>query len=153
MLAKYAGDLDRLAAIRTDTFANASAPYTTRVTQINAAVLSCLAMAPKPPVVARESTGPRRGSRPMLTRGKTGYDAVLQWQQPNPEPDLAGYAIVMRATTSPVWEREIWVGKVNEFTIPNFSVDDVVIGVKAVDKDGNQSLVSAYEVAAQPPGR
>jgi hypothetical protein len=26
----------------------------------------------------------------------------------------------------------------------NFSIDDLVIGVKAVDRDGEQSLVSAY---------
>ena len=33
------------------------------------------------------------------------------------EPDLAGYAVMMRSTTSPVWEREIWVGNVTTYTI------------------------------------
>ena len=46
-----------------------------------------------------------------------GYDAVLKWSQPSPEPDLAGYAIVMRSTTSPTWEREIYVGDVKEKTV------------------------------------
>lgn len=94
----------------------------------------------------------------MLARGKTGYDAALQWRQPNPEPDLAGYAVVIRSTTSPLWEREIYIGNATEYTIPDLSIDDVVIGVKAIDKDGNQSLVAAYEVgqpflppAANPP--
>jgi acetylornithine deacetylase/succinyl-diaminopimelate desuccinylase-like protein len=84
-------------------------------------------------------------NRPGLARGKTGYDAALRWANPNPEPDLAGYAVVIRDTTSPVWQREIYVGNVTEYTIPDLSIDDVVIGVKAIDKDGNQSLVSAYE--------
>ena len=67
---------------------------------------------------------------------------------PKPEPDLAGYAVVIRSTTSPLWEREIYVGNVTEYTIPDLSIDDVVIGVKAIDKDGNQSLVSAYDLPA-----
>ena len=86
-------------------------------------------------------------NRPGLSRGKSGYDAALRWADPNPEPDLAGYAVVIRDTTSPVWQREIYVGKVTEYTLPDFSIDDVVIGIKAIDKDGNQSLVSAYDQA------
>jgi acetylornithine deacetylase/succinyl-diaminopimelate desuccinylase-like protein len=128
-----------------DTFANASVPYTTLAVRMNAAVLASLALAPKPPVVTREIT--REGTKRVvanLTRGKSGYDAVLKWTQPSPEPDLAGYAVVMRSTTSPVWEREIYVGDVKEYTISDLSIDNVVLGVKAIDKDGNQSLVSAY---------
>jgi hypothetical protein len=159
----------------TDTFANASPSYAARVTKVNAAVLASLALAPKPPVVTapRGQGGGRGGrggappagataapaltpeeqqqrrtaaaNRPGLSRGKSGYDAALRWANPNPEPDLAGYAVVIRDTTSPVWQREIYVGNVTEYTIPDFSIDDVVIGVKAIDKDGNQSLVSVYE--------
>jgi hypothetical protein len=128
-----------------DTFANASVPYTAMAARMNAAVLSSLALAPKPPVVIREIT--RDGTKRTvanLTRGKSGYDAVMKWSQPKTEPDLAGYAIVMRSTTSPIWEREIYVGAVNEYTIPDLSIDNIVLGVKAIDKDGNQSLVSAY---------
>jgi hypothetical protein len=100
------------------------------------------------PALTAEQQQQRRtaaANRPGLTRGKTGYDAALRWANPNPEPDLAGYAVVIRDTTSPVWQREIYVGNVTEYTIPDLSIDDVVIGVKAIDKDGNQSLVSAYE--------
>jgi hypothetical protein len=68
----------------------------------------------------------------------------------SPEPDVAGYAVVIRATTAPDWEREIWVGDVTRYTIPDFSIDDVVIGVKAVDRDGNQSLVAAYLEPVSP---
>jgi len=129
----------------TDTFQNTSVPYTTRVTRMNAAALASLALAPPPPVVNYTfQSGERKGDRsPMLSRGKSGYDAALRWQ-PSTAPELAGYAVVIRATTAPDWEREIWVGNVTGYTLPDVSIDDVVIGVKAVDRDGNQSLVSAY---------
>jgi peptidase M28-like protein len=129
----------------TDTLANASVSYTTRVTRMNAAVAASLALAPPPPVVNYTFlSGDRKGDRqPMLSRGKSGYDAALRWQ-PSPAPDLAGYAIVIRSTTAPDWEREIWVGNVTSYTLPDVSIDNIVLGVKAVDRDGNQSLVSAY---------
>jgi hypothetical protein len=135
----------------TDTFANTSVPYTTRVTRMNASVLASLALAPAPPVLNwTYSSGPNKGGHvPLLTRGKSGYDAVLHWL-PNSEPDLAGYAVLMRSTTSPVWERETWVGKVTSYTMSDVSIDDVVIGVKAVDQDGNQSVVSTYMEPVTP---
>ena len=130
---------------RTDTFANTSVPYAARVARINGAVLASLALAPAPPVLNWTwDSGPNKGGHvPLLTRGKSGYDAVLHWL-PNTEPDLAGYSVVIRSTTSPVWEREVWVGNVTSYTIPDVSIDDIAIGVKAVDKDGNASLVSPY---------
>jgi hypothetical protein len=100
------------------------------------------------PALTPEQQQERRtaaANRPGLSRGKSGYDAALRWANPNPEPDLAGYAVMIRDTTSPIWQREIYVGNVTEYTLPDFSIDDVVIGVKAIDKDGNQSLVSVYE--------
>ena len=129
----------------TDTFANTSVPYTTRVAKMNGAVLSSLALAPAPPLVNFTFlSGDRKGDRlPLLSRGKSGYDAAMRWQ-PSSAPDVAGYAIVIRATTAADWEREIWVGNVTNYTIANLSIDDIIIGVKAVDRDGNQSLVSAY---------
>ena len=135
----------------TDTFANTSVPYATRVVRMNAAVLTSLALAPAPPVLNWTwQSGPNKGGHvPLLSRGKSGYDAVLHWM-PNTEPDLAGYAVMMRSTTSPVWERETWVGNVNTYTLANVSIDDVVIGVKAVDKDGNQSIVSCYAEPVLP---
>jgi hypothetical protein len=129
----------------TDTFANTSVPYTARVARMNAAVLASLGWAPAAPVANWTFlSGDRKGDRlPLLSRGKSGYDAVMRWQ-PGSTSDVAGYAIVTRATTSPDWEREIWVGNVNSYVLPGVSIDDIVIGVKAVDRDGNQSLVSAY---------
>jgi hypothetical protein len=94
-----------------------------------------------------EAAAPRRGQGgPGLSRGG-GYDAVLRWDHPEPEPDLAGFVVVVRSTTSPDWEREIWAGNVKEFTLKNTSIDQLVFGVKAVDKEGHESPVSAYVLA------
>ena len=130
----------------TDTFVNTSVPYTTRAVRANAAALASLALAPKAPVTNEPiKTGPRKGQpTPMLGRGKSRYDAALRWTNENPEPDLLGYVVVMRKSTSPNWEREVFVGNVNEYTMKDVSVDDVIFGVKAIDKDGNESLVTPY---------
>lgn len=52
--------------------------------------------------------------------------------------------VVMRSTRAPDWDRGIWAGNVREFTIPNIPMDELVFGVKAVDRDGHESPVSAY---------
>jgi Peptidase family M28 len=129
----------------TDTFANTSVPYITLVTKVNGAAAASLALAPKPPVTSEVTE--RNGQKVttlFLTRGKSRYDAALKWKQENAEADLAGYAIVYRSTTSPYWEHEVFVGKATEYTFPDVSIDNLVFGVKAIDKDGNESLVSPY---------
>jgi len=130
----------------TDTFENTSVSYASRVIQANAAALASLALAPKAPVTNELITsGARKGQlTPMLSRGKTRYDAALRWKNENPEPDLLGYVIVMRKSTAPYWEKEVFVGKVMEYTFKDVSIDDVIFGVKAVDRDGNESLVTPY---------
>ena len=67
-----------------------------------------------------------------------------------PESDLAGFIVVVRATTAPDWEREIPVGNVREFTLKNTPIDQLVFGVKAVDRGGHESLVSAYVTQPRP---
>lgn len=133
----------------TDTFTNTSPSYIARVTRVNGVVAASLAWAPKPPETTTivERNG-QKVSQLLLTRGTARYDAQLRWKNENPEADLAGYVVLMRSTTSPFWEHEMFVGKVSEYTLADVSIDEVVFGVKAVDKDGNESLVSAY---VQPP--
>jgi len=129
----------------TDTFANTSPGYIARVTKINGAVAASLAWAPKAPLTSEqvERNGQKINSL-LLTRGKTRYDALVKWKQESAEPDLAGYVILSRKTTSPYWEREIFVGNVTEYTLPEVSIDELVFGIKAIDKDGNESLVAPY---------
>ena len=132
----------------TDTFANTAPEYTALVAKANAAALATLALAPKAPNVQSSAPGGGR-SFGGLSRGD-GYDAVMTWHSDNPEPDLSGYAVVMRKTTSPTCEKEIVVGNVTTYTLPRVNIDEVVLGVKAIDKDGNESLVSAF---VSPPYR
>jgi hypothetical protein len=84
-----------------------------------------------------------RGPLPMVARG-AGYDAILQWRPAGNEAAIKGYTILMRSTTAPLWEQEIYVGKVNTYTLKDVSVDDVRFGVKAVGNDGTESIVSSY---------
>jgi hypothetical protein len=58
------------------------------------------------------------------------------------EPNLAGYKIYWRDTTSPTWQYSRYVGKVNEFTLENVVIDNFYFGVAAVGLDGNESVVS-----------
>ena len=134
-----------------DTFDKASPTYTSQVARVNAAVAANLASAPVAPVVTREvTTGANKGSfLPMLERGKSQQDAVLKWTDATPAADLAGYSVVIRSTTQPFWDHEIFVGKVLEYTLPGVNIDAVTLGVKAIDNEGHESLVSAYVAPAR----
>ncbi len=129
-----------------DTFENTSSEYASRVARLNAAVAASLALAPLPPDVDRIiEKGEHKGeTAPRINRGKLGYDAHLSWKKEQAEADLLGYLVVMRSTLAPFWEHEVFVGNVQEYTLENVSIDDVVFGVKAVDKDGNESVVAPY---------
>ncbi len=130
-----------------DTFANMSVPYTTRVTRINGAVAATLAWAPKTPVTQEPlKAGPRKGQPPaMIGRGKSGYAAQLRWSTPAPEADLLGFLILMRSTTDALWQKSIFLRKdVSEFSMEDVSIDEYVFGIQAVDTDGNPSLASTY---------
>ena len=128
-----------------DTLENASAAYATQVARINAAVAASLALAPSPPVVNYTiGSGMDKGNRmPLLSRGQSGYAASLRWTAPA-AADVAGYTIMLRDTTAADWQRAIPVGDVTRHTIEDFSIDDAVLGVKATDRDGNESMVAAY---------
>jgi hypothetical protein len=133
----------------TDTFANTAPEYTASVAKANASAIATLALAPRAPDLRTPAPEGGRSFASPLGRGD-GYDAVMTWHNDHPEPDLLGYAVVMRKTTSPTWEKEIFVGNVTTYTLPRVNIDEVVLGVKAVDKDGNESLVSAF---VTPPYR
>jgi hypothetical protein len=92
-----------------------------------------------------------RGGRvptPMISRGTSGYDAVLTWRANGPDTDIKGYTVVIRSTTSPYWDQEIYVGKVLTYTLKDVSIDDSKFGVKAIGIDGSESIVTSY---AYPP--
>lgn len=96
--------------------------YVARVAKVNAVALAATANAPASPSDVR-----------MDLRGLTN-STTLRWA-PNSEPDLAGYRIVWRETTSPVWQHRTDVGLVTEATLP-YSKDNVIFGVQAVNTRG-----------------
>ena len=103
--------------------------YVARVARVNASALAAISLAPAQPANAR-----------VLTAQLTN-DTELTWQ-PNPEPDLAGYEVVWRETTEPVWTHAIRVGNVTSYTVEGMSKDNFQFGIRAVDRDGNRSPVS-----------
>ncbi len=108
--------------------------YVAQVTRINAASLGALTLGPAAP----------RGVE-METKELTN-DTTLHWQA-NQEPDLAGYEVVWRETTAPLWQHSISAGKETRFTVPKVSKDNYLFGVAAVDQDGNRSP-AVYPVPA-----
>src|ERR1041385_6975169 len=104
---------------------------------------------PRPRRRWRSPPGPRSPKRlPARTEtgrgcgGGLGTKACCAWDSPG--PDLAGFIVVVRSTTAADWEREIWAGNGREFTLKNTPIDQLVFGVKAVDREGHESPVSAY---------
>jgi hypothetical protein len=126
--------------IKDDTLGGVDFHYLTRNTRIDDAVAATLALAPQAPEVMSE-----RSHQPMLGRGESGYDAAMRWQA---SPGAVGYRVVWREAWTPDWQYEVNLGNVTEYTLPNTSIDDYVFGVAAVDADGHESVVSAYE---RPP--
>jgi hypothetical protein len=103
--------------------------YVANVAKVNAAALASLALAPAAP------------QEVMIETVRLENDTTLRWN-PNSEPDLAGYRVVWRATTSPYWEHHRDTGDVTRFTLPNVSKDNFVFGLIAIDKEGHASPAS-----------
>jgi hypothetical protein len=103
--------------------------YVANVAQVNLAALAGLANGPAAPKGVKVEAA-------TLT-----VDTTLTWQ-PNTEPDLAGYEIVYRDTNMPYWQHTIPVGNVTSFTVKGITKDNFLFGVRAVDNDGNRSVVT-----------
>jgi len=100
--------------------------YTQKVTRMNLASLANLALAPPEPL----NVG-------IVTSGLTNK-TVLKWENPVGEKPV-GYYVVMRETTSPVWEKKFFV--TGNTTSLSYSKDNYFFGVQSVDTDGHESLV------------
>ena len=113
--------------------------YVAQVTRINAASLASLALAPAAPSGVEVETA------------RLENDTTLRWEA-NKEPDLAGYQVVWRETTAPLWQHKVSVGNVTRYTVKGMSKDNYIFGVQAVDKDGNASI-SVYPKPYRPQRR
>ena len=102
--------------------------YVANVARVNAAALAMLAYAPAKP-------------KGVTIVSRLSDDTELRWEA-NKEPDLAGYEIVWRDTSWPVWQGLKSVGKVTSFTLKGMSKDNYFFGVRAVDKEGHRGPVT-----------
>jgi Peptidase family M28 len=113
--------------------------YVARVARVNGAALWALATNPGTPKNLQIHTAPPTGfAGTNLT--------TLTWDA-NPDPDLAGYEVVMRETTSPDWTSSIKVGNVITVTL-DISKDNVQFGLRAIDKAGHRSPAAFPQVVS-----
>ena len=108
-----------------------SGDYMRVVASVNAVALVTAACAPAVP-------------RNVKATGAVTNDTTLSWDM-GTDADLAGYEIVIRETTVDDWEKVIPVGKVSRYTFKDFTIDNVFMGVRAIDRDGNRSPVRTPE--------
>ena len=111
--------------------------YVANVARVNAAALASLALGPSAP------TGVE------LENLRLEQDSTLRWKA-NPEPDVAGYRILWRETTSPVWQQSKDVGNVTRATLAGVSKDNVIFGLQAYNREGHAS-VAVYPKPYRPP--
>ena len=103
--------------------------YVANVTRVNMISLAALAIAPARP----QNVG--------IVTARLTNDTDLKWDA-GQDTDLAGYEVVWRDTTVPVWTNSVFVGaNVTTYTAKAMSKDNYFFGVRAVDKDGNRSPV------------
>lgn len=108
--------------------------YAAKLTALNAVVLAGLAGAPAPP----SNVGIEGAVQPSTT---------LSWDRPDPaqNPQLAGFRVNWRLTTSPQWEHSVYVPDSGEarqqYTLENVVIDNYIFGVSAVAEDGSESPV------------
>ncbi|WP_248962825.1 M28 family metallopeptidase [Sphaerisporangium perillae] len=107
--------------------------YLARVAKVNGATLWSLAQGPGTPKNLKILAA-------VLTN-----DTTLTWDR-GTEPDLAGYEVVWRETTSPDWTQVLDVGDVTSVTI-DIAKDNVQFGLRAVDRGGHRSPVAFPRVS------
>lgn len=110
-----------------DVMADVNFGYTANIARLNGATVGALAAAPPPPDSAR-------AVREMKLSG--GQRWTMTWK---PSPGAARYEVLVRRTTSPVWEKIYDVGDVTAFLLPD-QLDDTWAAVRAVGADGARSL-------------
>ena len=101
--------------------------FAKKLTSVNAINLASLAWAP--PSVKKLSIG-----------GIVEASVKFTWEKAQ-DPDVIGYKIYWRDTTSPVWENERYVGDVNKYTLKGIVIDNFYFGIATVGKNGYESPV------------
>jgi hypothetical protein len=116
-----------------------SGDYMRVVAGVNAVALVTAACAPAAP----------QNVKVLIKAGQK--DTTMSWDAAS---DADHYEIVIRDTTADEWEKVLPIGKVATFTIPDVTIDNANIGVRAVGADGRRSPVrTPPEPGAKIPGR
>lgn len=102
--------------------------YAEKLTRVNVASLASLAAGPPTPDSVRIG-------------GAVSPSTTLAWE-PVDHEDLAGYKIYWRRTAAPRWTHSTFVGDATRHTLENVVIDNYLLGVAAVDEDGNESPVA-----------
>jgi len=106
--------------------------YLAKVTAMNAVTLAAMAWAPAPPTGLDITSDPAPGL-------SGGVDTVVKWKSPG--SDAAGFDIRWRLTTDPQWDKRLFVGDAEQYTLKDVSIDDYFFGVASVSADGFESPV------------
>ena len=101
--------------------------YAKKLTAVNAINLASIAWAP--PAVKKLSIG-----------GIVQAAAKFKWEKVN-DPNISGYKIYWRDTTSPIWQNERFVGDINEYVLEGIVIDNFFFGISTVGKNGFESPV------------
>ena len=101
--------------------------YAKKLTAVNAINLASIAWAP--PAVKKLSIG-----------GIVQAAAKFKWEKIN-DPNVSGYKIYWRNTTSPIWQNERFVGDINEYVLEGIVIDNFFFGISTVGKNGFESPV------------
>ncbi len=99
--------------------------YLAKNTGINLASLANLAKAPSMPLEVK-----------IETRSLTNY-SLISWKQPA-VGKVKGYYVLLRETTSAVWQKKIFTTETN-VKLP-YSKDNYFFAVQSVNENGNESL-------------
>jgi hypothetical protein len=102
--------------------------YVAKVARLNAATLASLASAPASP-------------RGVSIDSAPSYDTHITWEQDS-DPEIAGYALLLRDTTAPTWQRRIDVGMSHALKLPGYNKDDWMFAVETYDHAGHRSVAS-----------
>jgi Zn-dependent M28 family amino/carboxypeptidase len=110
-----------------DVISGVNFDYAKKLTAVNAINLASMAWAP--PTVEKLSIG-----------GIVQASAKFKWKKVN-DPNVKGYKIYWRDTTSPVWQYERFVGDVDSHTLDGIVIDNFFFGIATIGKNGFESPV------------
>ena len=101
--------------------------YANKLTAVNAINLASIAWAP--PAVSELAIG-----------GIVEASVRFEWSKID-DPNVKGYRIYWRETTSPTWDHSRFVGNVSETTLKGIVIDNFFFGIATIGKNGIESPV------------